>query len=198
MAALLYATGDSQSVLGAVLGMGQAQVSRRQRAVTAWTLADYEPVAAYYGIDVFDLVEGPARAVEALSAVRRCALGRPGRPRRPAADGDTMPPGGERRALREELNLSQARLVRALGVSGSTGGGWEAGRVPSGEARVKYGYFLEGARARQGCRGGRAEPPGEPEPGGEVVTDAEQAAGHPVRRRLTGKNARPEKILGGG
>ncbi|WP_217561775.1 helix-turn-helix domain-containing protein [Streptomyces sp. GbtcB6] len=80
VAALLYATGESQSVLGAVLGVSQAQVSRRQRALAAWTLTDCEAVAAHYGIDVSDLMAGPTRAVEALSAVRH-RLG----PRRPAA-----------------------------------------------------------------------------------------------------------------
>ncbi|WP_316784567.1 helix-turn-helix domain-containing protein [Streptomyces sasae] len=75
VAALLYATGESQSVLGAVLGVSQAQVSRRQRGTAGWTLADCEAVAAHYGIDVFDLLAGPTRAVEALSAARR-RLGR--------------------------------------------------------------------------------------------------------------------------
>ncbi|MCH5676591.1 helix-turn-helix domain-containing protein [Streptomyces gilvus] len=59
-----------------------------------------------------------------------------------------LPPVEERRALRQELNLSRAELARALGVSPSTVGGWEAGREPSGDVREKYGYFLEGARTK--------------------------------------------------
>ncbi|MFJ9760340.1 helix-turn-helix domain-containing protein [Streptomyces sp. NPDC101149] len=59
-----------------------------------------------------------------------------------------LPPAGERRALREELNLSRAQVAQALGVGPSTVGGWEAGRDPSGDVRDKYAYFLEGARAK--------------------------------------------------
>ncbi|MEU6089629.1 helix-turn-helix transcriptional regulator [Streptomyces sp. NPDC047085] len=59
-----------------------------------------------------------------------------------------LPPAGQRRALREELNLSRAQLAKALNVSPSTVGGWESGRDPSGEVRERYAYFLEGARAR--------------------------------------------------
>lgn len=59
-----------------------------------------------------------------------------------------LPPAGERRALREALNLSRAQLARALGVAASTVGGWESGRDPSGEVREKYAYFIEGARDR--------------------------------------------------
>ncbi|MEU2619523.1 helix-turn-helix domain-containing protein [Streptomyces sp. NPDC007157] len=87
VAALLYATGESQSVLGAVLGVSQAQVSRRQRGSAAWTLADCEAVAAHYGIDVVDLMAGPTRATEALPAPRRRPPGRQAGTRRPAAVG---------------------------------------------------------------------------------------------------------------
>ncbi|MFG2350307.1 helix-turn-helix domain-containing protein [Streptomyces phaeochromogenes] len=59
-----------------------------------------------------------------------------------------LPPAGERRRLREELNLSRPQLAQALGVSASTVGGWESGRDPSGEVREKYAYFLEGARTK--------------------------------------------------
>ncbi|WP_406430235.1 helix-turn-helix domain-containing protein [Streptomyces sp. NBC_00631] len=85
VAALLYASGESQSVLGAVLGVSQAQVSRRQRGSAAWTLADCEAVAAHYGIDVFDLMAGPTRATEALPARRRRALGHRAGPQRASA-----------------------------------------------------------------------------------------------------------------
>lgn len=57
-----------------------------------------------------------------------------------------LPPAQERRALREELNVSRAQLAQALGVGPSTVGGWESGRDPSGEVREKYAYFLSGAR----------------------------------------------------
>ncbi|MGW0801302.1 helix-turn-helix domain-containing protein, partial [Streptomyces sp. NPDC002692] len=59
-----------------------------------------------------------------------------------------LPPGEERRRLREDLHLSRAQLAAALGVSSSTVGGWEAGREPSGAMREKYAYFLEGAAAK--------------------------------------------------
>ncbi|MPY30593.1 helix-turn-helix transcriptional regulator [Streptomyces adustus] len=59
-----------------------------------------------------------------------------------------LPPAGERRALREGLNLSRPQLAQALNVSPSTVGGWESGRDPSGEVREKYAYFLEGAKAK--------------------------------------------------
>ncbi|MFI1538300.1 helix-turn-helix domain-containing protein [Streptomyces anandii] len=57
-----------------------------------------------------------------------------------------LPPAGERRALREGLNLSRTQVARALGVSPSTVGGWESGRDPSGAIRERYSYFLDGAR----------------------------------------------------
>ncbi|MFD9326143.1 helix-turn-helix transcriptional regulator [Streptomyces sp. NPDC060065] len=59
-----------------------------------------------------------------------------------------LPPAGQRRVLREALNLSRTQVARVLGVSPSTVGGWESGRDPSGEIREKYAYFLEGARTK--------------------------------------------------
>lgn len=59
-----------------------------------------------------------------------------------------LPPVEERRALREELNVSRAQLAKVLNVSASTVGGWEAGREPSGQVRDKYAYFLDGARTK--------------------------------------------------
>ncbi|MGW7426083.1 helix-turn-helix domain-containing protein [Streptomyces sp. NPDC054813] len=87
VAALLFATGESQSVLGAVLGVSQAQVSRRQRGTAAWTLADCEAVAAHYGIDVLDLMAGPTRATEVLSGPRRRPPGGQAGSRRSAVAG---------------------------------------------------------------------------------------------------------------
>ncbi|KAF0646838.1 MULTISPECIES: helix-turn-helix domain-containing protein [Streptomyces] len=60
----------------------------------------------------------------------------------------TLPPAEQRRALREALDLSRAQVARALGVSPSTVGGWEAGRDPAGDIRERYAYFLEGAHAK--------------------------------------------------
>lgn len=59
-----------------------------------------------------------------------------------------LPSAGQRRVLREALNLSRTQVARVLGVSPSTVGGWESGRDPSGEIREKYAYFLEGARTK--------------------------------------------------
>lgn len=77
MAALLHATGESQTDLAAVLGVSQAQVSRRQSGAAAWSLSDCEAVAVHYGIDVLDLLAGPTRAMESLPVDRRRAPGRP-------------------------------------------------------------------------------------------------------------------------
>ncbi|MFF4308473.1 helix-turn-helix domain-containing protein [Streptomyces sp. NPDC001601] len=68
-----------------------------------------------------------------------------------------LPPAGERRILREELNLSRAQLAQALGVSPSTVKGWESGRDPSGETRVKYAYFLDQAQAKLDSRAAAAD-----------------------------------------
>ncbi|MFI6408549.1 helix-turn-helix domain-containing protein [Streptomyces sp. NPDC050548] len=76
VAALLYASGESQVDLAAVLGVSQAQVSRRQSGAAAWSLADCDSVAAHYGIDVLELLAGPTRATESLPARRRRPLGR--------------------------------------------------------------------------------------------------------------------------
>lgn len=59
-----------------------------------------------------------------------------------------LPPAEERRALRDALNLSQAQVARAIGVSPATVGGWESGREPTGGIREKYAYFLDAARTR--------------------------------------------------
>lgn len=59
-----------------------------------------------------------------------------------------LPPAEQRRALREALDLSRAQVARALGVSPSTVGGWEAGRDPAGDVRERYAYFLKGAHAK--------------------------------------------------
>ncbi|MET9418353.1 helix-turn-helix domain-containing protein [Streptomyces klenkii] len=71
VAALMQATGESQRVLAAVLGLTQAQVSRRQSGATSWALRDVDVLAAYYEIAALDLLAGPTRACETLPAARR-------------------------------------------------------------------------------------------------------------------------------
>ncbi|MFF4903186.1 helix-turn-helix domain-containing protein [Streptomyces sp. NPDC001068] len=83
-----------------------------------------------------------------------------------------LPSPEERRRLREQLNLSRTQLAQALGVGSSTVGGWEAGRDPSGEAREKYAYFLEGARTKLAAESGDAES-GDAESGDAETGDTE-------------------------
>lgn len=71
VAALMHATGDSQSELADALGLTQTQVSRRQAGRTAWTLDDCDSLAAHFGLPVLDVLAGPTRACELLSADRR-------------------------------------------------------------------------------------------------------------------------------
>ncbi|GGV36877.1 helix-turn-helix domain-containing protein [Streptomyces spectabilis] len=74
-----------------------------------------------------------------------------------AAEPAPLPPAEQRRALREALGLSRAQVARALAVSPSTVGGWEAGRDPSGEVRGKYAYFLGQAEDKVQARRSTAE-----------------------------------------
>ncbi|WP_329596387.1 helix-turn-helix domain-containing protein [Streptomyces pseudovenezuelae] len=83
-----------------------------------------------------------------------------------------LPPVEERRALREELNVSRAQLAKVLDVSASTVGGWESGREPSGQVREKYAYFLEGARTKLA-----AADPAEPADPVDGVAHAEDETG---------------------
>lgn len=78
VAALMQAAGDSQATLAGVLGVTQAQVSRRQSGAAAWSLDDCDVLAVHYGIDVLDLMAGPSRACEALPDARRAVRERPG------------------------------------------------------------------------------------------------------------------------
>ncbi|WP_326594524.1 helix-turn-helix domain-containing protein [Streptomyces sp. NBC_01803] len=73
VAALMFATGETQTDLGAAIGLAQAQVSRRQAGTTPWTLADVDRLAAHYGIPVPDLLAGADHAVRRLPAHRRAA-----------------------------------------------------------------------------------------------------------------------------
>ncbi|MDT0347738.1 helix-turn-helix domain-containing protein [Streptomyces litchfieldiae] len=73
VAALMYATGETQADLGRGIGLGQTQVSRRQAGATSWSLADLDRLAAHYGIPVPDLLAGVDNAVRKLPARRRTA-----------------------------------------------------------------------------------------------------------------------------
>uniref|UniRef100_UPI001586CDA3 helix-turn-helix domain-containing protein n=1 Tax=Streptomyces sp. TRM64462 TaxID=2741726 RepID=UPI001586CDA3 len=76
-----------------------------------------------------------------------------------------LPPADERRALRERLGLSRTQVAKALAVTESRIGGWEAGREPSGEARDKYAYFLQQAQAKLAPPQPQPKPqPAPPEP----------------------------------
>ncbi|GAB2966351.1 helix-turn-helix transcriptional regulator [Streptomyces heilongjiangensis] len=55
-----------------------------------------------------------------------------------------LPEAQVRRDLRERAGLSKAQVARTLGVNPSTVAGWETGRDPSGELRMKYAYLLDG------------------------------------------------------
>ncbi|WP_331765025.1 helix-turn-helix transcriptional regulator (plasmid) [Streptomyces sp. NBC_01384] len=73
-------------------------------------------------------------------------------------DRTPLPTAEERRQRRGELGLSRAQVARALGVSPSTLGGWEAGRDPSGDVREKYAYFLQQAQEKVRHRTAPAPP----------------------------------------
>ncbi|MFD5322270.1 helix-turn-helix domain-containing protein [Streptomyces sp. NPDC127098] len=76
IAALMFATGETQSDLGRGIGLGQTQISRRQAGATPWTLADLDRLAAHYEMQVADLLAGSDHAVRRLPAHRRVdALG---------------------------------------------------------------------------------------------------------------------------
>ncbi|WP_328744336.1 helix-turn-helix domain-containing protein [Streptomyces sp. NBC_00285] len=85
VAALLHATGESQTELAGALGVSQAQVSRRQSGTAVWSLAYCDAVAVHYGIDPLDLLAGPTRAIETLPARRRRVPGSPADAAGPAA-----------------------------------------------------------------------------------------------------------------
>ncbi|MFL4497358.1 helix-turn-helix domain-containing protein [Streptomyces sp. VTCC 41912] len=77
VAALMYATGETQADLGRGLGLSQGQVSRKQSGGgtrgSAWSLADLDRLAAHYGIPVPELLRGADHAIRQLPAVRRAA-----------------------------------------------------------------------------------------------------------------------------
>lgn len=89
VAALTFATGESQATLAAGIGLTQSQVSRRQNGPSAWTLDDVDALAAHWAIPVLDLLAGPSRASEVLPAERRrvSGAGRAQTPPQPSTDG---------------------------------------------------------------------------------------------------------------
>lgn len=70
IAVVMNATGESYTALGDVLGLQIAVVSRRQRGVTPWTLAEIGGLADHWGIPVHYLVAGPTETMAALSPQR--------------------------------------------------------------------------------------------------------------------------------
>ncbi|WP_424637192.1 helix-turn-helix domain-containing protein [Embleya sp. AB8] len=71
IAALMHATGESQTDLGRGVRLSQGQVSRKQAGLSAWLLADLDRVSVHYGVPVPDLLAGPTRALELLPPARR-------------------------------------------------------------------------------------------------------------------------------
>ncbi|MFH9611384.1 helix-turn-helix domain-containing protein [Streptomyces sp. NPDC017448] len=59
-----------------------------------------------------------------------------------------LPPHHARRELRERAQLTKAQVARALGISPATLSGWENDRDPTGEARTKYAYLLDGLNTK--------------------------------------------------
>ncbi|MFD9819106.1 helix-turn-helix domain-containing protein [Streptomyces violascens] len=74
VAALMHATGESQTALARGLRITQGAVSNKQLGKAAWSLADIDRLSAHYGVPVPDLLCGPTRAVEQLPHVRRAAI----------------------------------------------------------------------------------------------------------------------------
>ncbi|MFI8930352.1 helix-turn-helix domain-containing protein [Streptomyces sp. NPDC053474] len=116
-----------------------------------------------------------------------------------AAEPAPLPPAERRRALREALGLSRAQVARALAVSPSTVGGWEAGRDPSGEVRGRYAYFLgqaeEKVQARLSAAGPderRAEPVGPPAESMEPTAGAAQSPAEAAQPSAAGAQSPAE------
>ncbi|MFJ9214434.1 acyltransferase [Streptomyces sp. NPDC102264] len=76
IAALMRATDETQTDLGAGIGLSQGQISRKMRADgtgSDWTLWDCDRLAAHYGIGVLDLLAGPDTALKRLDPRRLAA-----------------------------------------------------------------------------------------------------------------------------
>ncbi|MEW1616505.1 helix-turn-helix domain-containing protein [Streptomyces sp. NPDC088744] len=77
VAALMYATGETQTDLGQGLGLSQGQVSRKQGGGvkgSSWTLGDLDRLSAHYDIPVPELLRGADHAVRLLPPSRRAAV----------------------------------------------------------------------------------------------------------------------------
>lgn len=77
VAALMYATGETQADLGRGLGLSQGQVSRKQGGGakgSSWTLGDLDKLSTHYGIPVPELLRGADHAVAMLPAKRRASV----------------------------------------------------------------------------------------------------------------------------
>ncbi|WP_435854520.1 helix-turn-helix domain-containing protein [Streptomyces subrutilus] len=68
--AITHRTGEQQADVAAALGLTQSQISRRQRGLSSWTLADCDRLAAHWGMPVLDLLAGPTHALTRLPADR--------------------------------------------------------------------------------------------------------------------------------
>ncbi|WP_268253304.1 helix-turn-helix domain-containing protein, partial [Streptomyces subrutilus] len=68
--AITHRTGEQQADVAAALGLTQSQISRRQRGLASWTLADCDRLAAHWGMPVLDLLAGPTHALTRLPADR--------------------------------------------------------------------------------------------------------------------------------
>ncbi|MCY0963402.1 helix-turn-helix domain-containing protein [Streptomyces sp. H27-H5] len=73
--AVTHRTGEQQADVAAALGLTQSQISRRQRGLASWTLADCDRLAAHWGMPVLDLLAGPTHALTRLPADRVAAGG---------------------------------------------------------------------------------------------------------------------------
>ncbi|WP_329448921.1 acyltransferase (plasmid) [Streptomyces sp. NBC_01426] len=71
--AVTHRTGEQQADVAAALGLTQSQISRRQRGLASWSLADCDRLAAHWGMSVLDLLAGPTHALTRLPADRVAA-----------------------------------------------------------------------------------------------------------------------------
>ncbi|GAB2891410.1 helix-turn-helix domain-containing protein [Streptomyces mayteni] len=74
VAALMYATGETQADVARGIGLDQTAISRRQAGTTTWSLTDLDRLAAHYGMHAVDLLCGVDHAVAKLPAHRRAAV----------------------------------------------------------------------------------------------------------------------------
>lgn len=76
VAALMFATGETQADLAQGLRLSQGQVSRKQAGgakSSSWSLDDLDKLSTHYSIPVPELLRGSDHAVGLLPARRRAA-----------------------------------------------------------------------------------------------------------------------------